>query len=65
MPPIEPGEQRQFRQALAAWPWSRWSRSQRGGSARSAPGRSARPLWRGYYTVDRTRWAPLGEDDCD
>jgi hypothetical protein len=22
-------------------------------------------MWNGFYTVDRTRWAPLGEDDCD
>ena len=22
-------------------------------------------MWRGFYTVDRVRWSPLGEDDCD
>jgi hypothetical protein len=22
-------------------------------------------MWHGYYTVDRTRWAPLGEADCE
>ena len=22
-------------------------------------------MWKGFYTVDRDRWPPLGEDDCD
>jgi hypothetical protein len=25
--------------------------------------RGSGSMWNGYFTVDRTRWAPLGEDD--